>query len=459
MKVTYAACVMAAVSFFTFPGTLSVHAGRYHEGEDGCGAVLKGESPVAIEREKVSLHIEEFPDPTSDMVCPSYAETQYIFHNPTQNEEPVRLYTPAFVCDYKGCTLTDPAHLSYCKADGEKMEGVLRHTFRTGYALEAEEEVARLCDEKRQSEFFSPEMPVHALSYRLKNGCVDEIDHCTLTLSYNPARTRIYFDNRSGGAREEVENGLLNIAFETAREECIMEIFSIGEEASVLSAKVYSDPDAKIVNESATFECISSRTQTFLEFSNLLRASFGKEVSETDWYNFLLDLLEDRGNGFGAVYVPMEWYSAAHLRTWYEYLLSVPANGRVTAEIGCPLLPAVNESGPTYRYNYLLSPARRFSSVGGLEIELITPFYLGYSTLSFEASDGGYALSREGLPIGELSFTLAPSMSDYQSSNGGGEELSPNMRLAIILLSVIGGGAAIAGVAAIIYARRRRKKH
>jgi hypothetical protein len=61
-----------------------------------------------------------------------------------------------------------------------------------------------------------------------------------------------------------------------------------------------------------------------------------------------------------------------------------------------------------YTYNYLLSPAAGWAEFGGLDVEIITPFYLLDASLSgFTKTDNGWMLHTDGLPEEELRFTLS----------------------------------------------------
>ena len=64
---------------------------------------------------------------------------------------------------------------------------------------------------------------------------------------------------------------------------------------------------------------------------------------------------------------------------------------------------------PIYTYNYLLSPAKTWADFGNLDIIVNTPYYMTESggDFSFEKTETGYQTSLDGLPEGELTFTLS----------------------------------------------------
>ncbi len=436
---------------------VEAHADSYYEGADSCGVVVKEKSPIEIEREKITLHISDFPDPTSDMVCPSFVSVAYTFYNPTEEDETLRLYLPEGDPCYFG-SYAGGAQLAPIEADCEgEMTVSLRHTFRSGSSFDAEEEVGRIEDGKRSDAFFTPEMSVEKRVYSIARPKTRDRDYANLILKYNPARTRIFFDNRCGGAKTAVEDGFVRLTWETTLTNCSIEVCVLGEPAETVDAFMSSDPEGKKRVGDAAFSLADGERLPFAAYASSLLPAEG--VGEDDWYNALVDLLNERCNKFGAIYVPCAWFTKSLLRTWYAYELCVPSKTRVTNTVCSPLLPTVDMSGPLYRYGFLLSPAHKFAAIKALEIHIETPYYLGYSNLAFEKEEGGYYFSREELPIGELTFTLAQSEETYKSvGSGSGGKLSPSTRLAIILLSVLGTGAAVALAAASI-AVIRRKKH
>jgi len=67
-----------------------------------------------------------------------------------------------------------------------------------------------------------------------------------------------------------------------------------------------------------------------------------------------------------------------------------------------------------------LSPAKGWASFGSLQIQINTPYYLLESSLNgFEKTDGGYKLTADRLPEGELTFELSESQKPKAEINVG----------------------------------------
>ena len=95
---------------------------------------------------------------------------------------------------------------------------------------------------------------------------------------------------------------------------------------------------------------------------------------------------------------------------WFEYELTVGPGERVVNTVTAPLYPAINTNyDPSiHTYTYLLSPAQTWRSFGTLDIRINTPYFITESSLKgFEKGEGGYILSLDGLPEGELVFVLS----------------------------------------------------
>ncbi len=446
---------LAAVS----GGVIRAEAGSKFEGTDGCGVVVKKGCPIEIEREEIRMQISELPASSSDMVCPSVVNTTYEFYNPTEEDEELSLYLPAVdVCAYAGLDPSLLEKMTLQTGDGETVSPTCRFTFKSVFSFDAEAEVDRIEDGRRKDAFFSPDLPATRILYRLTRTASREQGYAQLILKYNPARTHIFFDNRFGGAKTVVEDGLVRLTWETAKTDAEIGVCVFGDAAETVDAFVSTDSEGKKRAEDAAFAKSEEIGESFSAFASQMLEGSKLVIGEEDWYNLFLDLLTSRCDRFGLIYVPTEWISEGRLRTWYEYKLSVPAKKRVTAETSTPLLPTSFGGGPIFRFDYLLSPARRFAAVKNLTIRIETPFYLGYSNLNFGREEGGYRFEREELPIGELSFALASSEEVYASAGKVSGGLSPSMKLAVILLSVLAGGALVAGVATLLIVKLRKRR-
>ena len=74
-----------------------------------------------------------------------------------------------------------------------------------------------------------------------------------------------------------------------------------------------------------------------------------------------------------------------------------------------------------YSYTYLLSPASTWAKFGRLNIDINTPFYMTESDKrSFVKTNSGYSYTSDGLPEGELNFSLSESAHPESTRDGMG---------------------------------------
>lgn len=105
-------------------------------------------------------------------------------------------------------------------------------------------------------------------------------------------------------------------------------------------------------------------------------------------------------------------------RTALLYTVEFPAGGTREVAVRYPSLSYSVQEGTTHRkhtFTYLLSPARHWAGFGTLNVEISTPEEAPYiidSTLPLEETgERRYTARFDGLPEGELEFTLYPKSS------------------------------------------------
>ena len=145
---------------------------------------------------------------------------------------------------------------------------------------------------------------------------------------------------------------------------------------------------------------------------------------------------------------------------WYEYEITLAPGERIVNTVTAPIYPAIDlEYEPdVYEYTYLLSPATTWRQFGELKIVINTPYFVTESTLdSFEKTANGYELTRNGLPDGELIFSLSESDAPTKPPRNITNYIPIEL---IISFSVMGGVALllIGGVVTIVVIVRKRKK-
>ena len=131
--------------------------------------------------------------------------------------------------------------------------------------------------------------------------------------------------------------------------------------------------------------------------------------------------------------------------------------------VTAPIYPAIDlDYKPgVYSYTYLLSPASTWAKFGKLDVVVNTPFYITKNSLSgFEKTENGYSARFDGLPEGELEFTLCSAENPKYAPYGGTGNTQVLfwgliIALSLLVLSVIGCITAAIVIACVKRSKRR----
>ena len=166
---------------------------------------------------------------------------------------------------------------------------------------------------------------------------------------------------------------------------------------------------------SGTLEALGEAEEmTFTDFV-MQGCTEGSGISQTDWYNARIDDLNNTSDYNDNLAFTRSDLIHRLLR-WYQYEITIQPGERIVNTVTAPIYPSINTaySPNIYNYTYLLSPAQTWSSFGALDIVVNTPFYITESGIEgFEKTDSGYTLSLDGLPEGELKFTMSKSKNPH----------------------------------------------
>lgn len=461
-----------AVSAAVFPLITAVYfAGRsvtaeansappYWEGTDASGAIVKGEAcPVVVEKEVLTLNIGSLPRQGKLELDSYYAEAiaEYSFYNPTDLDVDMTLLFPfgefpSYVSEVAG------DEVSAVSVDGVVTECNVRHTYaRDGrYSFDVDRDMSRVLEEKKSDTFYREDMPV--MEYRLDIQAQEKDFAMRLKLSFNAKKTRVLFPPELG-ARLSISGGDMYAytRFDEYEEKRAV-FYAVGEPLDAVVPKLYDDKEDRELGASYTSQ---NREMTFSQFA---MSDWSEEtgVSETDWYNAFVDMLNERSGVGGSV----DCFSltSGDLMRWYEYDMSIPAKGRATNRVRAPLYPTVEgNKNPRYEYSYLLSPAGKWADFKGIEICINTPFYLSNGSLDFERRENeegrgfSYVYTRDALPQGELTFVLTEKDAADSDFNVFGKDFfHPSLTWAFVTLTVLAVVAAVVTVVVVVSLRKKK---
>ncbi len=363
------------------------------------------ECPIVVEHEVLTFHISEFPleyyeDESAFVDYTASVSAEYTFRNPTDADVTVKLLFPFGTVPMYAPAGRMLTHAYDITADGEPVDALLRHSLVWGAEFVMTEDSGMLHDGFMAHSFYSPDMPVTRFTYRpvdVKMEGKEWLDAC-VRLDSDPSRTK-YIIDPANSLRTEADHAMAGSSIRAGE---TVTLYVIGEvPGGELSWELY------LKNEpiEASMECVAAEQTTLQEFL-LSQRPKGSEVSETDWYNAAVQLLDKIECSFGY----LDSHNYMELMNWYAYELTIPAGCTVVNTVTAPMYPDINSGWEPsiYSYEYLLSPARGWADFGTLDIEIRTPYHMTQCNLDgFEKTEEGYVLHLEGLPDKELAFVLS----------------------------------------------------
>ncbi|MCD7843722.1 MAG: hypothetical protein LUG17_03760 [Clostridiales bacterium] len=442
--------LLAAVS-----GTaLANSAQTYWEGTSSTGVITTdGDCPIVVESETLTFNIREFPEDyssVSDYLAYSGSVTaEYTFYNPSDSTITVRLVFPFGTRpDYAFFDTDDSSRLDVdtekydITINGETIDKRIRHTItQSGVDFDTDTDLSRLRDGYAEDSFYSPELTVTKYTYSVEDFDGEYISGIAAIVipSDNPGAKFMLTNQR---ATASVSGGV-RAAASVYSEQVVLYVFGSAE--SIPEITLYENSTCTI-EAGGTVTLQSVETTTFLDFA-MADHDESSGVSETDWYNAVVDRLYisevPYADSENCGLIDYYEYSAdiySYLMRWYEYDMTIAPGERVVNTVTAPLYPDINENydPAKYTYTYLLSPAALWADFGTLDIEMSTPFYiLECSIDGFEKTDSGYAVSLSSLPDGELEFTLCEEEGTSQTRSTYGTLIGQIIVAALMVLTLI----------------------
>lgn len=415
--------LLSTILLFSPVTALANSAQTYFRGISPTGTMVTGEqSPLIVEQEQLTFDLQEFPLEYYSSLEEYLAYTgrvtaEYTFHNPADYDVTVKLAFPFGQTPDYGYSYNHETEQQVYAADGEKyditvdgesIEKTVRHTlFYRGENFELEKDLRRLTDGYAEDAFWKFDTPVTKYTYTI-DGIDEEFEAARLGFKWSgdENKTKLMLVEQCGG--EDAEEYVAVTRW--VKNGDTIELYVFGEPLEQ-ELEWFSENGAEDTPFDYTLTLKGTETMTFREFA-MEDYQENSGILPSDWYNAMVAHLNQSEGAFG-ILGNFEYegtnLSDALLR-WYEYEITVPAGETVVNTVTAPMYPSsdLNYQPPVYQYTYLLSPAKTWAEFGSLDIVVNTPYYMTERGLEgFEKTEQGYALSLDGLPEGELEFTLS----------------------------------------------------
>ena len=227
--------------------------------------------------------------------------------------------------------------------------------------------------------------------------------------SEDPSKTKVLMENQNG--IEVLTEGVRIGGWVDKDQPLVVNV--IGEPLSQMPDwKFYEDLSCE-KEIHGTMKLVGTETTTFKDF---LMSGYEADsnILDFDWYNAKITCLNyfDKKLGeCGSIFIEeTDADISQHLMRWYEYEISIGPGEKIVNSVTAPIYPDIDSAyePPTYEYTYLLSPAQTWAEFGSLDIFVDTSYYmLNSKKIGFDWKDSGYEFHSDGLPEGELTFTLS----------------------------------------------------
>ena len=410
---------------------LANSARRIWYGVDMTGTVVKGENcPVEVEDEQLTFDISEFPNSYYEkkgdfLKYNGKVTAKYTFYNPADYKVTAKLVFPFGCYPEYGPDEYDEKNQIYKRTDDtakfdikindKEIKKTLRHTlYYSENVFDVHKEMSMISDGFIKDDFYSPELSVTKYVYeisgvdkKLYNREVAEIE-----IPAFDGKRRYCLEQSYGFTTDDKGAARIGVDAENGEE---VEFYVIGEPVKDLPKwKFYESSSNESKEIKGEMKLKSTSKMTFKEFA-LAKLDKNGQILESDWYNIIVELykqatVENSGVIFISVYDTGERLKS--LLRWYEYEITLGPGEKITNTIEAPMYPTIDESYDPgiYKYNYLLSPASTWVKFGNLNVDINTPFFMTDSNQDgFTKTETGYNFKSNGLPEGELRFTLCES--------------------------------------------------
>ena len=456
---------------------LANSARRIWYGVDMTGTVVKGENcPIEVEDEQLTFDISEFPNSYYEkkgdfLKYNGKVTAKYTFYNPSDYKVTAKLVFPFGYYPEYGPEEYDEENQTYKRIDDtakfdikindKEIKKNLRHSlYYSDFDFDIHKEMSFLIDGYIKDDFYSPKLPVTKYTYEISGVDKELYKLATAGIEVHPfdGKRKYYLEQSYGFTTDDKGRVRIGITAENGKE---VELYVIGEPTKEMPEwKFYESSSNESKEIKGEIKLKSTSKMTFKEFA-LTSYDKGGQILESDWYNIIVELykqatVENSGSIFISVYDTGERLKS--LLRWYEYEITLAPGEKITNTIEAPMYPTIDEEYDpgVYRYNYLLSPASTWAKFGNLNVDINTPFFMTENNQSgFTKTQKGYNFKANGLPEGELRFSLSTVEKPERKSNIGTFYILGMLMFGLLqILPIIVGVVAVV-VLVVVWVRRR----
>lgn len=431
-------------------------------GVGGAGIYPVAATPVEVESAVLTYDIADFPQSAAMGGYNSTITTEYTLHNPTAEDITVKMLypfggLPGYTEDGEGVPFDDISLLSVA-ADGAAQEYSLRLSYSSSnmhYDFDFESEREGLYDAPLENAFgITPQTAVY--EYR-----IDVNDGDAVRITYTDFDGCAITDGGAGTFKGVTEMNFTDDGF-------VVFAGGVPSDIRFVYCRDVYDAEHGVIDDSGEGEEFFPQPVEEGSFSQLIAQyvpNWLAGVDQTDWFNFVLAVY-GQYNIVHPVEIKNDAFSYA--MRWLEYELTIPAGGRTETSVTAPVYPDINiDTDPyNYTYAYFFTPYGGWADFGALTVRINYGGYILQSSAGdvFEAAEGGYTATFDGLAEGAKDFTLcsvpdpapAPEPEPEPWPEGPARAVAAVLVVAIVVLPVLFFVAGLVTTIALVRRDRRR---
>lgn len=415
IKILSAVAVLIAALPCAVSPVLANSGPRVEHGETATGAIVRNENSVlAVESEKLTFNIVDFPPYYEDEEYNSTVTAEYKFVNTSPNTVHTSMAFPMMAGDRDG--YGDLEFQPEISVDGQPVECVTRYTLNKYTTFD--DSVKFISDEWYSDDFYNADLPV--TKYTVWVNKPDGYNHVRISAEVECDKSKARyigsdsnltyyfdFDGGNGGSSYAADKQKQVLVYyvlgDTSAMNCDWTIEAANERNGRLSS--YKTVDIPLY--------ITVSSADTLKDLILSEREDDSPVSEIDYYN---GVVRELHNFKRAGYLSDLRFKTYDALAWYTYDVEVEPNGSIINKITAPIFPTTYYTYDpyVYEYEYYLSPAAKWASFGKLEVQVNSEYYMVNPPKGFNKCEGGYKAEFSSLPEGELTFKMSTVEKPHQ---------------------------------------------
>lgn len=376
-------------------------------------------SPISVEGEYLTFNFSHENRDYYSIEAKVTAE--YIMNNPTNETQFVQMAFP-FVerlnnINYDEIKITaDGKELPYDVYLGNPVNSNIHSDEKEKENFDFDKIINTISNDLYIAKTFSAD-EMGKLYYIEMEPTTDEMVDFTVDFVYNHEKTNILIKNFNSFSRDVNGNVRISSGF---NEPQTAEIFILGEDID-FNVKGYTIGSSKVETNKFNYEIIEKEVDVKTYVLDYVKDRYGanvQHISDIQLYNLYaatLDKYFEQNMGFcsdGDIF--SESYNERIITLVYD--VEFPSSSVKNVGVTYNTKGTMNKRNtvkPQYSFDYILNPAKNWSSFNNLNIKIITPQAAPYiidSSVEFTKEEGNiYTAEFEKLPEEDLSFTLYPN--------------------------------------------------